>query len=437
MRMIAAPTPPSSLKSVTILGMLSVLFGVFGFLFWALFTPLDSAVVAQGVVKVSSEKKQVQHLEGGIVKKLLVKEGDDVQEGQVLLLLDETFAGTDYQMLTQQIKELMLRQARLEAQRDRKETIDVPEEIEQELESNEWLRSQYDADIALYDISQKTLENKLSVLSSQISQLKKKSWGDELELKAKKDQIAFMEEEIASWSKLLEQKYANKLRYLEIQGEHAELKGEEARLLTAIASAQSKLEELQFEKEQVTQSYREVAANELVEVRSRIKDLTKQLDSASNVLGRVEIRAPVSGKVVGLNVYTLGGVIKPGETIMEIVPEKDELVVGAKVRPIDIDKVYTNMNARIRLSSYKQHEFPEFYGLVEFVSADTFQNEQTLESYYTAQITIDGASLPGEVNDKIHPGMPAEVLIVTGESTPAQYLMEPLMSAFRSAWRDS
>jgi len=436
MQISDAPTAPKNLGPLTAIGSLTILFGFVGFIVWALYTPLDSAIVAQGVVKVGSEKKQIQHLEGGMVKSLLVKEGDTVKQGQTLLTLDETFAGADFDILSTQIQELKIREAMLLAQRDNLSSLVFPLHIDQ-AEPSAWLVQQKKSAEQFFQISQSALTSQLAVLKAKSDQINSKVLGYSREISAKNEQLSFMEEEVDAWQNLLKQKFANKLRYLELQGEISELKSEIEQLETQISSSKNQLQEFSHEQERVNQAYRETAANELVEVQLGIKDLSKRIDSASNILGRIDLKSPVEGKVVGLAVHTIGAVIRPGDTILEIVPEKDELVIGAKVMPIDIDKVHRLMKAKIRISSYKQHEFPEFIGVVDSVSADVFQDLQTLESYYTARITIPASSLANLPKDKINPGMPAEVMIITGESTPAQYLIEPLLTAFRSAWRDS
>tara|TARA_R110002073_G_scaffold150644_1_gene304795 strand:+ start:758 stop:2071 length:1314 start_codon:yes stop_codon:yes gene_type:complete len=437
MNSIDAPKAPNSLAKTNLWGAIVIIFGFFGFMLWSVFTPLDSAVVAQGVIKVSSEKKKVQHFEGGIVKNILVKDGDYVNADQVLLILDETFAGADHQILYTQYQELQVRESLLLAQRDLVEELVFPPYILANIENNTWLANQVVSAKTLFQISRNSLLNRQQIIDSQIKQINEQKTGLGLELKSKNEQLSFMADEIASWGKLLEQKYVNKLRYLEVKGDYAELQGEVIKIESEVNGSVTRVEELELEKNRLAHVFRETAANELVDIQYQLKDLTKRIESASNVLGRIDIKAPVSGKVVGLNVYTLGAVIKSGDTILEIVPQEDELIVGVKISPIDIDKVVVNLPARIRMSSYKQHEFPEFSGIVESVSADVFQDDQTLESFYTARIKIPVSVMQSLPQDQIHPGMPADVMIVTGKSSPAQYLLEPLLNAFRTAWRDS
>jgi membrane fusion protein, type I secretion system len=436
MQVSDAPTPPNSLRWQTTIGLITILFGLGGFSVWALMTPLNSAVVTQGVLKVSSERKQVQHFEGGIVKSIFVKEGDRVKQGQALLTLDETFAGADFDILSTELQEMQIREALLIAQRDNLETLSFPSYIESS-QANTWLTQQKDSAVQLFQISKSVLSSQLAVLSAQIDQIKSKVAGYHLEIAAKNQQLAFMKEEKDAWQSLLQQKLTNKLRYLELQGDISELTGEIEELKARLASSTNQIQELEHERIRIDQYFRESAANELIEVQIKIKGLSKRIGSASNVLGRIELKAPVEGKIVGMAVHTIGAIIKSGETILEIVPNKDDLIVEVKVMPADIDKVNLLMQAQVRISSYKQHEFPEFMGVVDDVSADVFEDPNTLTSYYTARIIIPEESLAGLPDNKISPGMPAEVMIITGESTPAQYLLEPLLTAFRSAWRDS
>lgn len=435
MQVILAPSAPYKLEKLNIVGLLIVLFGVVGTLLWSALTPLDSAVVALGKVKVHSERKQIQHFEGGMVKSIHIQEGQRVTQGQLLLTLDETFAHSDLDRISAQWHELKIREAVLLAQRDRLPQPLFAKEIFSAGKKS-WVFSQKSSALNGFEISEGNLNSQLNILNNQTLQLEEQVKGIATEVEAKQEQLAFLNDEITSWESLIEQKMANKLRYLELQRGASELKGEVAQLNAQASSLKVKSSEIKLKALRVKQDYREKAAKELAEVQLNLKDSSKRMGSASNVLDRIEIESPVTGTVVGLAVHTIGAVIKPGETILEVVPEKDELIIEARVKPLDVDKIYKSLESRIKISSYKVHEFPEFNGVVEWVSADVFEDPQTLESFYLARIIIPKTSLESVSLDKIQPGMPAEVLIKTGESTPLQYLSEPLLSAFRTAWRD-
>lgn len=435
MQVILAPSAPYKLEKLNIVGLLIVLFGVVGTLLWSALTPLDSAVVALGKVKVHSERKQIQHFEGGMVKSIHIQEGQRVTQGQLLLTLDETFAHSDLDRISAQWHELKIREAVLLAQRDRLPQPLFAKEIFSAGKKS-WVFSQKSSALNGFEISEGNLNSQLNILNNQTLQLEEQVKGISTEVEAKQEQLAFLNDEITSWESLIEQKMANKLRYLELQRGASELKGEVAQLNAQASSLKVKSSEIKLKALRVKQDYREKAAKELAEVQLNLKDSSKRMGSASNVLDRIEIESPVTGTVVGLAVHTIGAVIKPGETILEVVPEKDELIIEARVKPLDVDKIYKSLESRIKISSYKVHEFPEFNGVVEWVSADVFEDPQTLESFYLARIIIPKTSLESVSLDKIQPGMPAEVLIKTGESTPLQYLSEPLLSAFRTAWRD-
>lgn len=435
MQLVVAPRAPSSQKKLKLVGIFAVIFGLGGGFAWASFTPLDSAVVAMGRVTVQSSLKAVQHLEGGIVELIHVTEGESVSANQLLVTLDDTFANTELKRLSSQLQELRIREGVLVAQRDGME-IPVFHPETKALASDPWVGAQIKSALNGFSISQQNLTSQLGILNSQLRQLDEQSLGVKSELKAKAEQLAFVEEEVVSWKALVEKKMANKIRFLEMQNLAAELRGERAQLETKLSGFKSKKGQLKLEKLRVLQAYREKASESLSSVKINIEDISTRLGSAKNILGRVEIRSPVDGVVVGLRVHTLGAVVKPGETVMEVVPEKDNLIVEAKVAPMDIDKIYPGQESRIKISSYKSHEFPEFDGVVESVSADAFDNPETFESFYLARIQIPDSKAALFELDKLKPGMPSEVLIKTGESTPMQYLMEPMLSAFRTAWRD-
>jgi HlyD family type I secretion membrane fusion protein len=440
MKISLAPAVPYDMKRLILTGFAAVLFGVLGFLCWAILTPLDSAVVAQGTVQVVSQNKQVQHLEGGIVEQIYAQEDQLVKAGDLLLSLDSTFAGSEHQRLIMKTYELKVRASLLKAQRALQNTIVFPDGDYMGLE-DEWRENQHLTAQQLFDLTRGNLQSKLSISDKRLRQLQEQLRGLDKEYVAKMQQLGFMDEEIASWKQMVEKKLANKLRFLEIQSEAAELRGVIAKIEAQKAEVQVKVSEVELEKLSAQQLYQEQAAKELRDIQFSLEDTSGSLATSKNVLGRVEIRAPVDGRITGLNVHTIGAVVKPGETLMEIVPNKDSLIVETRVNPTDIDQVFQGMTARIRVSSFKRHELPEIEGIVESVSADAFEEERSQAQYYIARVSISKFILQ-EMDDpsidmsSIQPGMPTEVMIITGSSTPAQYLTEPILNAFNRAWRD-
>jgi HlyD family type I secretion membrane fusion protein len=443
MKIIPAPPVEYDLSKLNLVGFLTLAIGVGGFLLWSLLTPLNSAVVAQGSIQVLSQNKQIQHLEGGIVEEIFVHENQEVSAGEVLLRLDQTFAGAEHHRLLMQMYELEIREALLLAKRDMKSEFDLPEISDERLPEG-WLDDQSSTAVRLYNLALNNLQSELAIADKRLSQLKQQARGLERERQAKVSQLGFMEDEIESWKGMVEKKLANKLRFLEIQSEAAELRGIIAKTEAQQAEVQVKIGEVELERLQAQQQFQEQAATELRDIQFSLKDVREQLATSANILRRVDIRAPVDGTVTGLKVQTLGAVVKPGDLIMEIVPVRETLIVESRISPTDVDKVYKGMDARVRLASFKQHEMPELLGLVESVSADVFEDERAQTQYYVARIALNGVvGEDAEQADqsigmqKIQPGMPTEVMIITGNSTPAQYLMEPLLNSFNRAWRDS
>lgn len=442
MQVIVAPAVPYSLTRYSLIGLVLVALFILGFGAWAYFTPINSAVVAQGTVKVLSQRKQIQHLEGGIVDSILVHEGQRVSSGQTLVLLDETFARAEHTRLNMQRHELGVREAVLKAERSLKHDVEFPLYDTTGLDV-QWLDDQKQAAASLFAISRGNLESQMAIADKKIEQLNEQANGLRIQKVAKVEQLSFIEDEIDSWKEMVEKKLSNKLRFLEVQSEAAELRGVIAQLDARAAEVQVMLGETQLEKLSLEQSYRERAAKELRDVQFSLKDISKRLESAENILERITIKSPVDGIVVGLNVHTVGAVIKPGDTLMELVSEKDSLIIEARVSPTDVDQVFDKMAARARIASYKRHEMPELDGLVESISADVLEDELNRSHYYLARISISGfieeaGSDPTQSADlgMIQPGMPAEVMIQTGVSTPLQYLAEPILNAFNRAWRD-
>ncbi|GAA3949030.1 HlyD family type I secretion periplasmic adaptor subunit [Allohahella marinimesophila] len=430
----ASTTPARSLQGLIISGVLITGIGFGGFLTWAASVPLASAVIAEGVVKVGSERKRIQHLEGGLVKRILVREGEMVRAGQILVTLDQTFAESEYLLLSQQLNALQVREAALLAAQTGQDALSFPKHLLEQ--ADPIMQSRMRETEALFELDRSTLKGKLAILEQQSLQLGDQIRGMRAEVLAGEEQLALIEEELASLETLLQRRMTGKARSLELKREAARARGEIASLNTAIAEARTKQSEIELEREQSRQEYRYEAANELRELRGDMETLVQRLAASTNVLERVSLAAPVDGVVVDLAIHNIGEVVRPGDTLMEIVPARDELVIDARIRPLDVDKVSGRQAARARLSGYRQHEMPELQGTLEFVSADALFDEQSGQYYFEARIVMDNGANPLWGEETVKPGMPAEVYILTGESTPLQYFAEPLLTAFDKAWRE-
>lgn len=431
------PIPPTDVKRPAIIGISVALLFLGLFVLWAVLTPIASAVIASGVVKVDSSRKSIQHLEGGVVSEILVRDGDKVDEGQVLLRLDQTRASASMGVLQGSYFNALAQQARLSAERDNNSEITFPEELEDKAEEPNVagiLRTQRNLFIA----RKNSLDGQLNILGKQIVHLKEDIVGLEAQKQAKRRQINSLNGELESLLKLLERGMIDKTRVLTLQRELAEVEGEHGELTSKIAAAKTSIDEKELEQFQLNKRFQEEVATDLRQVESDLFDFSERLLAARHTYEHTEIRAPVSGVIVGKGVHTVGGVIAPGETILELVPSDDRLIVEAKVAPIDIDDVKLGLEAGVRFSAFNQRTTPELIGQLTYVSADILENQKSGELYYLARIEVNEIELSRLESTKVvQPGMPADVMIKTGERTLFDYMVEPLLANFRKALRES
>jgi len=406
-----------------------------GFGGWAALAPLSSATVAEGVIRVETHRKTVQHLEGGIVREILVNEGDKVTAGQVLMRLDKTQSGTTVSVLQDQQDALLALQARLEAERDGLDAIQFPPEL---------LARQSDPKVAtvvggqqkIFDTRRQSLRAQLGILSQRVEQLGSEIAGHKAQLVSANEQIQLTQEEIATVTDLLNRGLERKPRLLALQRQQSYLEGSRGEQLGAIAKAQQEIGEAKLQSADLLDKRSSEIALELRDTQSRLLENRQKLGAAVDVDNRMEVVAPVSGQVVDLKVHTLGGVVRPGDALLDIVPQSDELVVEARVRPVDIDAVHAGQSAQVALTAYKQRTTPRLDGRLATVSADALIDESRHISYYSAEIHIDSSELAKLNGVQLYPGMPAEVMIVTGERTLLQYFIQPVIDSFHRAFRE-
>lgn len=405
-------------------------FVVIGIGGWATFMEISGAVVSSGTVVVESSTKHVQHREGGIVKEIRVKDGDQVRAGDLLISLDDTVTRANLSVITKQLRELSAQELRLEAERDDLPAISWPQERIAALGDVE--RGQQ----LLLEARRKSKEGRKNQLEEQVRQFNKQADGLEAQVSAKETEIELIREELADLDNLLTKQLVSKSRVTALRRESARLEGEYGDLIAQIARTKEAISERHIQILQIEESYRAEVLEQLQEARSRVAQLEEQKIAAEDELTRVDIVAPRNGYVHQLSVHTIGGVVSPGETVMQIVPEEDQLIIEAQVQPVDIDQLAPGQEARVRFPSFDQRTTPELKAQLLTVSADLNQDERTGLSYYTAKLVIKDHELEKLGSQTLVPGMPVETFLQTGDRTILSYLVKPVMDQIAHAMRE-
>lgn len=397
---------------------------------WAAFTEISGAVVSSGTIVVETNTKQVQHREGGIVRDIRVKDGDVVEAGDLLIRLDDTVTRANLAVITKQLTDLTAQELRLAAERDDLRAIEWPEKRAASLGDVE--RGQQ----LLLEARQNSKEGRKNQLEEQIRQFNKQTEGLEAQVKAKTSEIDLIGEELGDLGGLLDKQLVSKSRVTALRREKARLDGEYGDLIAQIARTKEAISERHIQILQIEETYRAEVLENLQEVRSRIAQLEEQKIAAEDELTRVDILAPRNGYVHQLAVHTIGGVIAPGETILQIVPREDQLIVETQVRPVDIDQMSPGQQARVRFPSFDQRTTPELKAELLTISADLNQDERTGMSYYVARLVIDESELTKLGEHALIPGMPVETFLQTGDRTVLSYLVKPIRDQIAHALRE-
>jgi len=415
-------------KPIRIIGLIVLLstLGIFGI--WACWAPIDGAALAPGFVAVKSHKKTVQHLDGGIVSQLLVKNGDIVEEGDLLLTLDGTENKAQLEIARGQFITLAAQVARLEAERDGKSAIVYPEPLNDaaDLRITEAKRTENQ----LFVARKNAHEGEMAVLTQRVGQLNSKIDGLKGQRSSKQDLVASYSEEARDLKELLAEGFADKQRLRDTERNYMLNKGEISALTSEIAASQIQIGETKLEILQLEKKFQEDVSTKLSEAQTDLYDVTQRMSATKDKVVRIDIKAPVSGRVMGMEMHTVGGVILPGHPILDIVPQKEELIVDAQVSPLDIDRVSIGLVAEVRFTAFKQALTPVIEGRMIGLSADRLIEEKTGTPYYQAEIELTPESYQKMAHLELVPGMPVEVLIKTGERTVFEYLTKPISNAF-------
>jgi HlyD family type I secretion membrane fusion protein len=412
-------------------GRLIVAVFLLGFGLWAVIVPLDSALMAPGVLVVESHRKTIQHLEGGIVADILVKDGQVVKTGQTLIRLDETQARASLAALQGQRDALAAQEARLAAERDGKDHIDFPADLLAR-KSDPAVAAAIAGEESTFNTRHTTLSRQIDILLQRNRENRTIIAGLKAQQQALATQSQLMKTETSSVQSLYDKGLATLPRLSELKRSAADLGGNSGQTAEKIAQTQISIGENNLQIENLRNQQLSDIVKQLRDVQTQEYDVADKLTAARDIVSRTRITAPVTGTVVNLSVHTRGAVIKPGESVMDIVPVADKLEVDARVRPEDADAVHPGMTARINLSAYKQRRLPIIAGAVQTISADRLTDEKTGQAYFDAKILVDRGALADYPEARLIPGLPVEVAIDTGSRTLFRYLTEPISDAF---WR--
>lgn len=426
--------PSDSIASVATVGWIIVglFFGVLGA--WSLTAPLNGAVVANGVVKVEGNRKSVQHLDGGIVKQLRVKEGDKVKAGDIVIVLDDSQARAEYEVLTQQYYVLRITEERLRVEYNRGTIVNLPPDLADKAD-DPGVQSIWRAQIHQFDSRLAAVEGQRKVIQEKIAQLESQIKGADAQVKAYKAQFDSVQKELESITPLVDKGLIARPRFLQLERSGAALEGQTADMVANIAKFKQAIAEQTQQIAQLDNDRMTDVSKDLRDTQAKLLEVIPRRANAQAVLGRVDIRSPYTGKVVGLNVFSVGAVINRGDKILDVVPEEDTLIVEAQIAVEDISEVRPQMRADVHLTAYKQRITPVVQGQVLQVSADRLTDQRTGNPYYVALIEVDEKELHDIPNAKLYPGMPATVMIPTVERTAFDYVVGPLTMSFNRAFR--
>jgi membrane fusion protein, epimerase transport system len=411
------------------MGLVVILVVFAGFGSWALLAPLSSAALAPGVVAVESYRKTVQHLEGGIVRSLEVRDGQQVEKDQVLITLEDTQPRAQLEVLRGQYFVALAREARLITQRDGLPQIAFPRELLAH-QKDERVQEVMRVQTQTFRVRRAAQEGEVALYQQQIAQLQAKGAGLRSQKASSDRLVASFGGELEDFQVLLKHGYAEKQKVRELERSLAQSQGQVGDLTSNLAATELQISETRLKIIQLQKELQREVARELNEVQTHLFELREKLQSVQDTVARTVIRAPQAGVVLELGVHTLGAVVKPGEKLMDIVPRGERLIIEAKVSPVDIDSLRVGQTAEVRFSAFKARDTPKVDGTLVMLSADRLldSSDEKKTPYYLARVEISQQGLKELSRQRLElvAGMPAEVLINTGERTLFDYLIDPI-----------
>ncbi len=400
---------------------------------WMTLVPLSGAVVVPGNLVVQSNVKTIQHPTGGVVAQIPVHNGMRVNAGDLLLRLDATQAQASLQVVSKQLDEVRAKSARLAAERDGLPRPAIPPEMSGRLDDNN-VKTLLASEASLFRARVTARESQKELLKSKVSQLGEEIVGLEAQVASKAKQLELITGELTGVQELFDKRLVPIGRLTALQRESARIEGERGQLISTIAETKTKVDEAKLQMVRLDQDVRTEVVKDLGEAQGKEAELSERSISARDVLERIEMRAPTSGVIHQLNAHTIGGVIRAGDAVMEVVPDSDDLQIEARLQPNDIDQVRKGQQAFVRFSAFNQRVTPQLIGQVSYVSPDTTRDPQTSMSYFTVRIMLPEEERRRLAGLQLSSGMPAEVFMQTGSRTMLSYLFKPILDQFQRAF---
>ncbi len=412
-----------------------VLMLLLSFFLWGALAPLSKGVVAPGTVVVDSKRKTLQHLEGGVIKAIHVRDGARVEQGAVLLELDDTKPRAERDMVRSRYlsKLAMLDRVKASVADKQQITFSPPLLVAREEPAVAELMNLQQS---MYRVLRLEHEGKAGIARQRIGQLEQKLRGLESYRQATQRQIDLLDKEISRLEGLMQKKLVESSMVSERLQQLSQQHGELGKTVAGISETQVAIGEARLNVIQIEREWQQELAKQHSETQESLVELQSQLDAAQNVLNRTVIKAPITGTVLGLKATTVGGVLTPGNPIMDVVPEDDMLVVDAHVRPLDVDSIRKGMAAHVKFSGFNAKTTPDLLGVVDNVSADILTEPTRGEPYYLMRVTVSGAEMKKLNGVAVVPGMPAEIFADGGSRTLMQYLFDPISSLVRKSLRE-
>ncbi len=426
---------PTSIVKPIIFGLLIVGFFFAGFGIWAFRAPLAGAAIAPGVVVASGANQQIGHLEGGIIREIPVSKGDTVKRDQPLVFLDETQAQSNRNRVDQSIISLSATLARATAELAGDDDVQFPEDLVN--------RAKITGKQDVLDLQRAEFRSRLqqhnaevSVLGEQILAIEEEIGGLNRQIEAETRKLQVIVDELKAKKSLLDRGLTPRNQYNALLRSEADSQGAIGGLTATIGQRRKSISEVRERQEALRAARRAQASTQINETRQQINDLQEQLTSRADILERMIIRAPVDGVIVNISKNTIGSVVAPGETVLEILPTSNDLVISARVAPQDVDVVQVGQDASVRFVALNTRTTPEVSAVIEYVSADRLIDPATQEPYFDARLKL-ADDLPPSFNvDQIYPGMPVDAFIKTGDRTFVEYLVKPVTDSFSKAFRE-